>query len=72
MVATTTSHEYLKPIRPGDRISYKIKLVSVSDEKTTRLGTGCFITAEYTYYNQDGELVCRQPFTVMKFKPAGK
>lgn len=71
VVATTTTHEYFKPIRPGDSISYKIKLVNVSDEKTTRLGTGCFITAEYTYMNQNGEVVCKQPFTVMKFKPAG-
>jgi acyl dehydratase len=70
VVATTTSQEYFKPMRPGDQLSYKIKLVSVSPEKTTRLGTGHFITSEYTYTNQNGEVVCIQPFTVLKFKPA--
>ncbi len=71
VVATTTTHEYFKPMKPGDRLNYTIKLIKVSDEKTTRMGTGCFITAEYTYKNQDGEVVCKQPFTVMKFKPTG-
>ena len=70
VVATTTTQEYFAPMRPGDKLSYKIKLESVSEEKTTRMGTGFFITAEYTYTNQKGELVCRQPFTIMKFKPA--
>jgi len=70
VVATTTSQEYFKPMKPGDKLSYTIKLVSVSPEKTTRLGTGHFITSEYTYRSQDGEVVCIQPFTVLKFKPA--
>jgi len=70
VVATTTSQEYFKPMRPGDRLSYKIKLVNVSPEKTTRLGTGHFLTSEYTYSNQKGEVVCVQSFTILKFKPA--
>ncbi len=71
VVATTTTQEYFKPVKIGDKLSYTIALIKVSDEKTTRMGTGCFITAEYTYKNQNGEVVCKQPFTVMKFKPAG-
>ncbi len=70
VVATTTSQEYFRPMKPGDKLSYTIKLVSVSAEKATRLGTGHFITSEYTYRNQNGEVVCVQPFTVLKFKPA--
>ena len=70
VVATTTSQEYFRPMRPGDWLSYKLKLVTVSPEKTTRLGTGHFITSEYTYANQRDEVVCVQPFTVLKFKPA--
>jgi len=70
VVATSTGHEYFAPMHLGDRLSYKIKLTTVSPEKTTRMGIGFFITAEYTYTNQKGELVCRQPFTVFKFKPA--
>jgi acyl dehydratase len=70
VVATTTSQEYFKPMRIGDRLSYKIKFVSVSPEKTTRLGTGHFLTSEYTYTNQKGEVVCVQSFTILKFRPA--
>jgi len=70
VVATTTTQEYFRPMRPGDRISYKLKLVSVSPEKATRLGRGHFVTSEYTYTNQKGEVVCIQPFTVLKFIPA--
>jgi len=70
VVATTTSQEYFRPMRLGDRLSYKIKFISVSPEKTTRLGTGHFLTSEYTYTNQKGEVVCMQSFTILKFKPA--
>jgi acyl dehydratase len=70
VVATTTSQEYFRPMRLGDRLSYKLKFISVSPEKTTRLGTGHFLTSEYTYTNQKGEVVCIQSFTILKFKPA--
>ena len=70
ILATTTTQEYFKPMRPGDQLSFKVKLANVSAEKTTRMGTGHFITAEYTYLNQDSEVVCVQPFTVLTFKPA--
>ncbi|UCC61363.1 MAG: MaoC family dehydratase N-terminal domain-containing protein [Dehalococcoidia bacterium] len=69
VVATTTTQEYFRPMRLGDQLSFTLKFVSVSPEKTTRLGTGHFLTSEYTYRNQDGEVVCIQPFTVLMFKP---
>lgn len=69
VVATATSQEYFQPMRPGDQLSFKVKLVSLSPEKTTRIGTGHFTTTEYTYTNQKGELVCVQSFTVLLFKP---
>jgi len=58
-------------MRPGDQLSFKVKLAAVSPEKTTRVGTGHFLTAEYTYVNQSDEMVCLQSFTVLTFKPAG-
>jgi acyl dehydratase len=69
VVATTTSQEYFKPLRLGDQLTYTIKFVSVSPEKATRLGPGHFLTSEYTYRNQNEEVVCIQPFTVLMFKP---
>jgi len=70
VVATTTSQEYFRPMRLGDRIYYRVKLASVSPEKTTRLGKGYFLTSEYIYTNQKGEAVCTQSFTVLKYVPA--
>jgi acyl dehydratase len=72
IVATSTSQEYFGPMRLGDKLNYKIKLTEVSPEKTTRMGTGFFITNEYFYFNQKGELICRQPFIIFQFKPASK
>lgn len=70
VIATNTAQEYFRPLYLGDRVSYKSKFISISPEKTTRVGKGYFVTWEYTYINQKGELICKQPFTVLKFKPA--
>jgi len=69
IVATTTTQEYFEPMRPGDQLSFKVKLAGLSEEKATRIGTGHFVTAEYTYVNQKDEAVCIQSFTVLTFKP---
>ena len=42
---------------------------SISDEKRTRLGPGHFVTWVSTYTDQDGALVGRQRFRVLKFIP---
>jgi hypothetical protein len=42
----------------------------VSDEKTTALGTGFFVTWVLTYSDQHGEVLGRQRFRVLRFKPA--
>jgi hypothetical protein len=42
---------------------------SVSDEKKTRLGPGLFITWVTTYRDEQGEVVGRQMFRILKFKP---
>ena len=69
VVATTTSQEYFHPMCPGDRLSYKIQLVSVSPEKTTRLGTGHFITTTNYYYNQRDELVGTTQYVLLRYRP---
>ncbi len=72
IIATTTSYEFFKPLKIGDRISIRTRLADVSEEKTTRLGIGYFITAQQTFENDGGEIVCIQMFTVLVFKPAAK
>jgi uncharacterized protein len=56
----TTFHD---PVRPGDWITSGQVLRSVSQEKTTRLGTGRFWVIDVEYRNQDGELVGVESWT---------
>ena len=46
-------------------------LESVSPEKQTRIGPGHFVTWVTTYTDADGEVVGRQTFRILKFKPGG-
>ena len=71
-VATTNALEFFRPLRPGDRLSSKRRLASVSTEKKTRTGVGFFVTNETIYFNQKGEKVAVQPFTTLHFKPPQK
>jgi hypothetical protein len=57
---TIVFHE---PVRPGDRLTTRQILRSVSDEKTTRLGTGRFWVIDVEYRNQRGELVAVESYT---------
>ena len=57
--------------RLGDVISATSVYESVSDEKKTALGTGFFLTWLTTYTDQNGEVLGRQRFRVLRFKPAG-
>jgi hypothetical protein len=51
------------PVRPGDRISNRQVLKSVSGPKTTKLGTGRFWVIDVEYHNQLGELVGIESYT---------
>ena len=42
---------------------------AVSEEKQTRLGAGHFVTWASTYTVESGEVVGRQLFRVLKFRP---
>ena len=52
-----------EPVRPGDVISHHQVLRSVSEPKTTKLGTGRFWAIDIVYNNQDGELVGIESYT---------
>ena len=67
-VATDMIHEYYLPVRPGDILSYTMKLDKVSEEKKTRIGKGHFITTTQTYRNQRGEVVGKEIRVVLKYK----
>ena len=44
---------------------------SISEEKVTRMGPGRFVTWVTTYTDQDGQVVGRQLFRILKFNPVG-
>lgn len=69
VVATNCEQEYVRYLRPGDRLTERTLVESVSEEKTTALGTGFFVTLRYTWTDQDGAPVGSQLFRVLKFKP---
>ena len=54
---------FYEPVRPGDRLSTRQILKSVSDEKTTKLGTGRFWVIDVEYNNQKGEIVAVESYT---------
>ncbi|MGG7572476.1 bifunctional MaoC family dehydratase N-terminal/OB-fold nucleic acid binding domain-containing protein [Streptomyces sirii] len=69
IVATDCEQEYLRPLRPGDRITFRGVIESVSARKTTKLGTGYFITTRMDIW-ADGEPAGTHRFRVLKYAPA--
>jgi acyl dehydratase len=63
--AVMTDNEIVfgEPVRPGDRLRTWQVLRSVSDPKTTKLGTGRFWVIEVEYVNQRGDFVGRESYT---------
>jgi acyl dehydratase len=62
---TIVFHE---PVRPGDVISYAQVLRSVSEPKTTKLGTGRFWVVDVEYTNQHGALVGVESYTAFGYR----
>jgi uncharacterized protein len=70
VVATNCEQEYLRELRPGDRLTLTSVIEEISEEKRTALGTGHFITSRMLFRDQRGELVGTQRWRILKFKPA--
>lgn len=75
VVAVNSDLYFDRPILAGERLYFTSRLDSVSEEKTTPLGTGFFVTVLMSYFSQAQEggtdmPVGRQLFRVFKFKPA--
>ena len=75
VVAVNSDLHFDRPVVAGERLYFSSKLDSVSEEKSTPLGTGFFVTVLMTYFSQGengagDEEVGRQLFRVFKFKPA--
>jgi hypothetical protein len=60
------------PIRYGDILTVTSQISSIGEEKTTRLGTGHFVSTLDTFRNQRGEVVGTHTFTLFTYRPAGE
>ncbi|MFD9880579.1 bifunctional MaoC family dehydratase N-terminal/OB-fold nucleic acid binding domain-containing protein [Streptomyces alboflavus] len=69
VVATDCEQEYVRPLRPGDEITFDAVIESVSERKTTKLGTGYFVTTRMDV-RADGEPAGTHRFRILKYVPA--
>jgi acyl dehydratase len=70
VVATNQSQEIVRLARAGDVVSFNIRLADVTETpKKTRLGLAYFVTMEYCFVDQHGDLLGTQSFTYMRYKP---
>ncbi|MBL1083344.1 bifunctional MaoC family dehydratase/OB-fold nucleic acid binding domain-containing protein [Streptomyces actinomycinicus] len=69
VVATDCEQEYLRPLRPGDEITFDTVVETVSGRKTTKLGTGYFVTTR-TDVRANGEPAGVHRFRILKYAPA--
>lgn len=69
VVATDCEQEYIRELRPGDRITCETRVESVSEEKRTALGPGHFVTTRMEVRDAAGALVGVQRFRLLKFRP---
>lgn len=70
VVATDSEFAFHRELVVGDQVSMEEVLVEVSAQKTTRLGTGFFLTAQRSYRDQHDDLVATQRWTTFRFRPA--
>ncbi|WP_405992227.1 bifunctional MaoC family dehydratase N-terminal/OB-fold nucleic acid binding domain-containing protein [Streptomyces sp. NBC_00986] len=69
VVATDCEQEYLRPLRPGAEVTFDAVIESVSDRKTTKLGTGYFVTTRMDV-RVGPDLVGTHRFRILKYAPA--
>ncbi|WP_055603296.1 bifunctional MaoC family dehydratase N-terminal/OB-fold nucleic acid binding domain-containing protein [Streptomyces aureus] len=71
VVATDCEQEYLRPLRPGDEITFDTVIESVSELKTTKLGSGHFVTTR-TDVRAGGQPAGTHRFRILKYAPAAR
>jgi uncharacterized protein len=68
-LATNSEFEIVRYLRLGEVVTSTMVMESISERKQTRLGPGHFITWVTTYRDEQGAVVGRQTFRILKFKP---
>lgn len=69
VVAVNCEQEYTRYLEEGDEIYHRSSIESISEEKSTALGVGFFVTQLCTYYDQHDAVVGTMRFRVFKYRP---
>lgn len=78
VVATNCEQEYVRPLRLGEVVEYDQLIETVSEEKTTGLGTGHFVTTLMNIYARpevaggERELIGTHRFRILRYRPRPK
>ena len=67
-LAVNATQESFLPLRYGDTLTMTNQIASISEEKTTRVGTGHFVTTLDTFRNQFGQVVGTHAFTFFTYR----
>lgn len=69
VVASNCEQTYDRYLRPGDVLTMRTTIDSISPQKSTGLGEGHFVTTRQDYFDQNGERVGSMLFRILKFRP---
>lgn len=69
VVATNSDFEFSRELQVGDEVSYEEVVTEISEEKSTGLGEGRFITTTKTYFDGTGQTIATQVWRTLRFKP---
>lgn len=69
IINVSTDIEYHRPIYLGETLNFWDVATDLSDEKTTRLGVGHFLTTVATYQNEAGEKVATATNVQFRYQP---
>ena len=72
VVATNCEQTYERYLHPGDRLTMRTVIDSISPEKATGLGTGHFVTTRQDYFDESGAPVGSMLFRIIRFRPNPK
>jgi acyl dehydratase len=68
-LASNTEFDIERYLRLGETVQASTVVESISERKDTRLGPGYFVTWVTTYVAGTGDVVGRQRFRILKFRP---
>lgn len=67
LINISVDYTYRRPVRVGDVLHMVEELVDVSEEKTTRIGIGHFVTTTTTFLAQGDEVVANQTNVLFRY-----